>query len=130
MRLPTGLLVTGRTVGGLDQLEVVGAEVVADELVDERQRLADAVLGEEVFQLDGRLVEHLAHPVARQARGLGLRSYDGVCRPALDEAEGVPELVAEVASLLAEALIEEDVVARRRAHDEPHTHAVGAVLID
>ena len=38
-------------------------KVVTDEFVDEGQRLADTVLGEEVIQLASGLIEHLTHPV-------------------------------------------------------------------
>ena len=46
--------------------------------------------------------------------------------PAFDKSEAVPYLVAEVASLLAEALVEEDVVARGGCQHHTHAHAVCA----
>ena len=61
--LTAGRLVDGRAVSRLDQLEVRGGEVVTDELIDEGQRLADAVLREEIIQLGSRLAKHLTHPV-------------------------------------------------------------------
>ena len=116
-------------IGRLDELKIVGGEVVTDELVDEGKGFADTVLGEEILQLGRSLAEHLAHPVGGEAGGLGLGSLGGSIRPALDEAEGIPDLVAEVAPLLAERLIEENVVPCRGTHDEPHTDTISTVLI-
>ena len=50
--------------------------------------------------------------------------------PTLDKAEGVPYLVVEVASLLAEALVEENVVAGRSGEHHAHAYAVGAEFLD
>ena len=101
-RLTAGRLVNGRAVGRLDELEVSGGEVVTDELVDEGQSFADTILSEEVIELGSRLVEHLTHPVGGQTRSLGLRHSSSFGRPALHEAEGVPDLITEVTPLLAE----------------------------
>ena len=101
-RLTAGRLVDGRAVGRLDELEVRGGEVVTDELVDEGQGFADTILSEEVVKLGSRLIQHLTHPVGGQTRGLGLRRSCSFGRPALDEAEGVPDLITEVTTLLTE----------------------------
>ena len=50
-------------------------------------------------------------PLHGDAVGLGLLNIH--CLPSLDKAEGVPYLVVEVAALLAEALVEEYVIAGR-----------------
>ena len=49
--------------------------------------------------------------------------------PAGDEAQGVPHLVAEVATLFAEALVEGQVVAGRGGEQHAHADAVGAVFL-
>ena len=101
-RLTAGRLVDRRAVGRLDELKVRGGEVVTDELVDEGQSFADTILSEEIVKLGSRLIQHLTHPVGGQTRGLGLRRSSSFARPALHEAEGVPDLITEVTTLLAE----------------------------
>jgi len=51
------------TIGGLDELQIVGGEVVTYELVDEGKGFADAVLGEKDFKIISG-----AHPKERLGR--------------------------------------------------------------
>ena len=50
--------------------------------------------------------------------------------PPLDQPEGIPYLIVEVTSLLAEVLVEEDIIAGRGREHHAHAHAVGAELLD
>ena len=59
----------------------------------------------------------------------GPYSDDGLS-PTLYEAEGIPDLIVEVTSLLAKALVEEDVVARWSTEHHTHTNTVGTKLVN
>ena len=50
--------------------------------------------------------------------------------PTFDEAEGIPYLVVEIATLFAESFVEKDVVASRSSEHHTHTHTVCAELLD
>ena len=56
--------------------------------------------------------------------------YRLVHSPALDEPESIPYLIAEVASLLAQCFVEEDVVACRGREHHPHADSVSAEFVD
>ena len=116
-------------VGGFHHLQVQAAEVVPEELVGRLERLRNAVGAEIVGDLAQSDAECLAEPCDRQAVVLVLCGL-AVRRPAVHQAVGVPYLVAEVASLLAERLVEHHVVACRRGDEHRHAHTVGAVFGD
>ena len=59
--------------------------------------------------------------------GLSKRVVNG---PAVDEAESVPYLVAEIAALLTQRIIVHDVVPGRSIQHQPHAHTVGAEAVD
>ena len=124
-----GLLVDSTTVGGLHNLKIPAGELIPEQAVYSHQCLAQAVLAHQVVHLEGCLGEHSIEPLATQAGSLGL-SDGGIYIPTLHEAEGVPNLVVEVTALLAECIIEEDVVAGRSAEHHTHTHAIGTILGD
>ena len=50
--------------------------------------------------------------------------------PSLDQTEGVPDLVVEVAPLFTESLIEEDIVAGRCREHHAHAHTIGTILVN
>ena len=116
-------------VGWLHHLKIPAGELVPEESIDRHERVGDAILGEVGVHLGIGLAEFALKPARSDAARLVLL---GVCRhlPALHQSEGVPYLVVEVASLLAERLVEEDVVARGRTQHHAHAHAVGAILLD
>ena len=98
------------TEGGLHHLQIPRGELVPEELIDRHERLAEAILAEEVGHLGSYGVLLRLEPLHGQQRRLR-SGYLVAHLPAANQAEGVPYLVVEVTSLLAEALVEEDVVA-------------------
>ena len=113
----------------LHHLEVPRAEVVPSELVDAHQGIAQAVLVDVVVGFGQHLVEARLKPLDGHLGSLGLGGVF-IHIPAFHETQGVPNLVAEVAALLAEGLVEEDVVAGRGAEHHAHTYAIGTKLVD
>ena len=114
-------------VGGLHHLQIPTRELVCEELEGSHQSLVEAVLGVEVIDF-GHLGTHLRlHPL--YGLGTGLRLLYVGHLPALYQAEGIPYLVAEVGSLLAKVLLEEDVIAGRSGQQHSHAHAVGTILV-
>ena len=115
-------------VGGLDHLEVPAGELIPEQAVDSHQCLGDAVLAEEVVDLLVGLLELGVEPLGGYAACLGLLAVGN--GPSLNQTEGIPNLVVEVAALLAQALIEENVVASGGGEHHAHAHAIGAELLD
>ena len=116
-------------VGRLDHFEQPAAELVPEEAVGLHQRIRDAVRGEILLDLRQRLRQLVLEPLDRQpvafALGKGL-----VLGPAADQLICVPYLVAEITALLAERLVEHQVVAGRRAEHHRNSYTVGTVLVD
>ena len=124
-----GAAVDGRAVCGLDHLEVPGGELVAEETVDRHEGFGDSELGEEVVDFGDGGGELAPEPFGGHAADFGLfESF--VHAPALDEAEGVPDFVAEVAALLHELVVVHDVVAGGGGEHQAHADAVGAIVAD
>ncbi len=124
-----GLGVDRAAVGGLDHLEVPRREVVPEESVHCHQGLVDAEFLHQVGDLGHGGVEARAEPAHGQRRHL-VGTRRGVFLPAAHQAEGIPYLIAEVAALLAEALVKHDIVAGRGGEHHAHAHTVGAVAVD
>ncbi len=112
----------------LHQLEIPCRELVPEQLVDRHQCLAEPVFAEQVYHLGSSLAALGLKPAHGDARCLGHLGCVGHL-PALRQAESVPYLVVEVASLLAQCLVEEDVVASRSGQHQTHAHAVGTILV-
>ena len=116
-------------VGGLHHLQIPAGELVPEELIDSHQGLRDTILGEEIVEFGSHLFQFSVEPFHGQLLCTGL--FDIVADlPALDEAEGVPDFIVEVTSLLAESLVEEDVVTGRSGEHHAHAHTVGSELLD
>ena len=116
-------------VSRLYHFEIPPAEIVPEEFVEQHEGLRNAVAAEIPVQLRHGAAQRLAEPFARQAVVVALGERP-VHRPAVDEPVGVPNLVAEIAALLAQRLVEHHVVAGRRRKQHRHAHTVGAVLRD
>ena len=67
-------------------------------------------------------------PLHSNPVGLGLLHIHSL--PTLYKAEGVPYLVIEVAALLTQTLIEEDVIAGRSREHHTHAHTIGTEFLD
>ena len=86
-------------------------------------------LSKRSFTLGNGGAELRSEPARRHFSHCGL-SGGIVDLPAFDEAERVPNLVAEIAALLYKLVIVHDVVAGRGCEHEAHAHAVGTVIAD
>ena len=60
--------------------------------------------------------------------GLGLLNVSYL--PPLDQTEGIPYLIVEVASLFAQSLVKQDVVAGRCRKHHAHADAIGTELLN
>ena len=98
-------------VGRFDHFEVPAAEVVPEEFIQIHEGFRDTIGGEVRFDLTQRLGERLTEPFDCQAVVFAL-CQGVVDRPAVDQSVGIPDFVAEIASLFAESLVEHYVVAR------------------
>ena len=123
------LLVDGLSVGGLHDFEEAGGEFIPEEAVHLFQGFAQAVAGKLFLDVRRTHAQLCVKPRHGLARRLGLLG-SSVGLPAFHEAEGVPNLVAEVASLLAQGIVEENIVASRCGEHHAHAHAVGAVFVN
>ena len=122
-------LADGLAVSRLDHLQIPAGELVPEELIDSHQGFAQAVLAEEVGHFEGYGVLLRLEPLHGQGGCFG--HFDlGAHFPTLDEAEGVPYLVVEVTALLAQGVVEEDVVAGRSRKHHTHAHTVGTIAFD
>ena len=113
---------------GLHNLQEAGAEVVPNQLVDGHEGLRKLIDLEILFHVGEYLIDALFHPCYGKFGVQRLRNVV-VHRPAFHQAEGVPDLVVEVAALFAQCLVEQQVVARRRTEQHAEAHAVGAVFL-
>ena len=103
-------LIDGLSVLRLHHFEIPTGEFVPEQAVNGHQSLADTVSAELLFHhLIGRL-ELGSKPLHGCFQRFGLCHVG--CLPALHQAEGIPNLIVEVAALLAQALIKENIVAR------------------
>ena len=97
-------------VGRLGELEVPGTEVVPNVLVGGHEGLAQPEFGKVLLDVGQHLLGAGFEPT--DAGGRVVRLDSGVADfPSLYQAERVPDLVGEVASLLAQALVERQIVA-------------------
>ena len=117
------------SVGRLDHLEIPARKFVPEQLVYQHQRFGNAVFGEMLLDLTQRLLEHRVEPADCRGVAFALREAF-VDRPAAYQTVSVPYFVAEVAALLAERIVEQQVVACGRAQQHGHAYAVGPVLRD
>ena len=67
-------------------------------------------------------------PFDAEASRLGLRDIGDF--PPLDKAERVPYLIAEIAALLAEGIVVDNIVAGGSCEHDTHADTIGAKLID
>ena len=124
-----GLCVHLFAESGFDGLQQPSAEIVPEEFIDAHQGVGDAEFGEMVVHRRDGLGEFVVKPSDGGGGGFGL-CFVRVGFPALDEAVGVPDFRAEVASLLDHRLVVEDVVAGRRAEQHSQADGVGPVLLN
>ena len=123
-----GRAVARFTVGWLGQLQVPRTEVVPDVLVGGHEGLAQAELGKALLDVDEHLLGPGFEPADAGGRMIGLGG--GVADfPSFHQAEGVPNLVGEVAPLLAQALVKRQVVAGWRGQQHADANAVRPVLL-
>ena len=112
-------------ISRLNHFEVPAREFVPEEAINCHQGFADAELAEEVVYFGEHAVELRFKPLGGYLCIFGLL-YVGHF-PALNEAEGVPNLIVEVTALFAERVVVKDVVSGRSGKHQAHAHAVGAV---
>ncbi len=114
------------TVGRLDHLKIPCRIFVPEQFVDGHQRFRNAEFAHQVVNLGSCALQLGLEPFYgfRGACGLLYVSY----LPTLDQAERVPDLVAEIASLLAQRIIVHDIVTGGSGKHDTHTHTVGTVF--
>ena len=119
-------------VGRLHHLEIPARELVPEEFVDGHQCLRDAVFLQQVVHLGIGLLQLGVEPGDGHLVGDQCVGAIGVVGhlPSFHQSEGIPYLIVEVASLLAQGLVEEDVVTGRSREHHAHAHAVGTELLD
>ena len=115
-------------VGGLHHFEIPTRELVPEEFIYCHQCFGEAVFREQVNELFVHLLQLGLKPLGGNLAGHGLFALGHL--PAFHQTEGIPNLVVEVTTLLAERLVEEDVVAGRSGEHHAHAHAVGAEAVD
>ena len=118
-----------RLVGGLHHFEVPRGELVPEETIHFHEGFGDAVFREQVGNGGSTLAELCGEPLRGLLRSGGLREIF-VHLPSLNQAESVPNLVAEITTLLTKRFVEEDVVAGRCGKHHAHAHTVCAKLVD
>ena len=122
-----GLPVDRCLISRFHHLQIPARELVGEQLEGSHQSLVEAILGVEVIYLC-HLGTHLSlHPINGLGTGQGLVYIGGL--PSLYQTEGIPYLVAEVGSLLAEVFLEEDIVAGRSSQQHAHAYAIGTILV-
>ena len=115
-------------IGRLYHLEIPTGELVPEQFIDSHQRLGDTILREMIIQFRIGFLEFGFKPGYSK---FGSASLIDICYlPSLHQTEGVPDLIVEVTSLLAECFVEENVVAGRCREHHTHTHAVSTKLLD
>ena len=119
------LVVDGLSVSRFDHFEVPTGELVPEQLVHGHEGLAQTVLLEQVCHFPCCGSQHGIEPTCGDGCRFRLRDVGRL--PAFHEAEGVPYLVVEVAALLAECVVEQDVVTCRGGQHHSHTYAVSTV---
>ena len=121
-------------VCGLDHLQIPAGELVPEEFVDDHERIGYAVLREVVDELCVSLLELGVEPcdsngITSLTSLTSLTSFTSHL-PAFHQTEGIPDLIVEVTSLLAESLVEEDVVACGGREHHTHAHTIGTEFLD
>jgi len=124
-RRPVGRLPVAR----FHHFKVPSGELVPEQAVQLHQRFRNAVFGKILFDLAERTVQHRVEPGYGEPVAVALRQRV-VHLPAVYQPVSVPYLVAEVASLFAQRVVEQQVVAGRRAQQHRQPYAVGPVLFD
>ena len=114
---------------GLHNLEIPSRELLPEQAVYGHQRVVQSELAEEVLDFGDGSRESSAEPLNGEARVLWLLHVVAHL-PSLHQTETVPDLVVEVSSLLAQSVVEEDVVTGRGAEHHTHAHTVGTVFVD
>ena len=115
-------------ISGLHHFQIPARELVPKEFVDGHQRFRNAILLELCLQLGMTLLELCSKPYHRLLVGFGL--FHGCRLPALHQAESIPYLVVEIASLLTQRFVKENVVACGRAEHHAHAHTISAILFN
>ena len=115
-------------ISGLHHFQIPARELVPKEFVDGHQCFRNAILLELCLQLGMTLLELCCKPFHRLLVGFGL--FHGCRLPAFHQAEGIPYLVVEIASLLTQRFVEENVVTCGRAEHHAHTHTISAILFN
>ena len=104
------LAINGLLVRRFHYFEEAGAEVVPNKFIDSHQRIRQTVLVEMVVHFGQHLIQAHIEPLDRSSTGLWLGDII-IHLPALNQTESIPNLVIEVSSLLAQRLVEQQVIA-------------------
>ena len=115
-------------VGRFDHLQVPAAELVAVEFVDLHEGFREAVLAEQVGNIGGSLAKLGFEPLYGVFVCFGLWNIGNL--QTFHHTEAIPDLVAEVTSLLAEAIVVQDIVAGRCGKQNAHTHTICTVALN
>ena len=116
-------------VSGFDRFEIPSGEFVPEEFVDFHQGFGDPVFGEISFDLSECPIQHCVEPLGCDPVVVALFEFL-VDLPTVDQPVGIPNLVTEIPSLLAQRFIEQQVVPGSRAEQHGQPYAVGSVAID
>ena len=115
-------------ISWFDHFEIPTRELVGEELEGCHQCLVETILAIEVVDFCYSGANGSLHPCNGLFVCLGL--CDISLLPSLYQTEGIPNLITEGSSLLAEILLEENVVSCRSSKQHTHTYAIGSVLFD
>ena len=111
-------------VGRFHHFEIPGRELIPEQAVNHHQGFGDAELAEEVVDFSHRCCQTGLEPCYSCLRRLRLLSVGHI--PAFHQAECIPDLVAEIAALLAERVVIHDVMTGGCGKHYPHADTVGA----
>ena len=107
-----------------------GREFIPEQFVNQHQRFAQTIFGEEIGHFNSCRIQSLVKPLnCQMCIGRNLNSAFSIC-PALNQTESIPYLVAEVTSLFAKCVIEKNIVSGRSRKHHTHTYSIGSVFLD
>ena len=121
-------LVDRLLIARFDHLKVPTAELVAVQFEDRHQGFGQTVFTEQISDLRFGLCQLGIEPLNSITISCWLLAISDF--QTLHHAETVPDLIAEVTSLLTQRIIVQDIVSGRRTQQNTHTDTVGTEALD
>src|SRR5574344_704268 len=113
----------------LNHFKIPRAEVIPYQLIGAHQGFAQAIGIEIVFNFFQNTSHSLFHPLNTQLIVASLAQFVTYLPP-FHQTQCIPNFIAEVAALFADAFIERQIVAGRSRKKHAHTHTIGAIFVN